>query len=210
MEIHILIQIRVWMQIRRFVTAAASHLLRRPDMSYHRSAFWRQSTQIFLNNQEFFFNNQENIFNKLHKYFSTIKKIFLQNQESIFTNTNANSSSMTRCLCRPLVWLHGGVHQCTPEREKQCKEHFLCTEHCSQHSSTGALLRLRLWYWERRAWALRSQGWWVVGAAVIMDMGNTYQLAIGQPHRGQLAIGQHVNRSVGQTMERSQLETCKH
>ena len=75
MEIHILIQIRVWMQIRRFVTAAASHLLRRPDMSYHRSAFWRQSTQIFLN-------NQENISSKTGKYFRTIKKIFLQNQES--------------------------------------------------------------------------------------------------------------------------------
>ena len=84
MEIHILIQIRVWMQIRRFVTAAASHLLRRPDMSYHRSAFWRQSTQIFLNNQEFFFQQSR-------KYFQQTTQIFLNNQENI-------SSKSGKCL----------------------------------------------------------------------------------------------------------------
>ena len=44
------------------VTSASS-----PDMSYHWPAFWRQSTEIFLN-------SKGNMSHKSRKYFSTITK----------------------------------------------------------------------------------------------------------------------------------------
>ena len=60
--------------------------------------------------------------------------------------------------------------------EKQCTEHFLFTALLHSYRAKKATqcygaeqAPLRSWYWERRAWALRSQRWWVVGAAVIME-----------------------------------------
>ena len=185
MEIHILIQIRVWMQIRRFVTAAASHLLRRPDMSYHRSAFWRQSTQIFLN-------NQENISSKSEKYLYKYKcKFKLDDQVSV------PAPGL-------IAWRGPSVHS----RERKAVQGTLplhWTLFSTQfHWCTVAAPALVL---REKSLGIEKSG--MMGGGSGGDNGHGQHIP-NQPHRGQLAIGQHVNRSVGQTMERSQLKTCKH
>ena len=68
-----------------------------------------------------------------------------------------------------IAWPGPSVHSREPRKSSALNTSS--TVHCTvrkgytvQSSRPGSS-----WYWERRAWALRSQGWWVVGAAVIME-----------------------------------------